>query len=252
MNTTPSQALPPPPATLVDRASLFLDFDGTLVEIESRPDGVKVEARLLRLLSALSSRLGGRVALVSGRPVEQLRSLLGSPAYAIAGSHGVELHWPDGRVVSPAIDGRHADTFMRLRRLEKAFPGVVVEHKPFGIALHFRQAPDAAEACRHEAERTARETGFVIQEGKMVVELKISGATKGVAVEAFMSEAPMKGTVPVFIGDDETDEAGFVMAAKLGGAGIVVGSRRPTAASYCLPDVGSTLEWLEAASGTGA
>jgi len=252
MKATPSLSLPPPPAGLLHKASLFLDFDGTLVEIEARPDGVKVEARLVDLLSALSSRLQGRVAIVSGRPADQVRSLFGAPAFAIAGSHGVELHWPDGRVAAPAIDERRATMFARLRPLELRFPGVIVEDKPFGVALHFRQAPHAAEHCRLEATRISEETGFTLQSGKMVIELKMSNANKGIAVQAFMAEAPMKGTTPIFIGDDETDEAGFVMAEKLGGVGIVVGSRRPTAASYCLPDVLSALQWLDNSIGSGA
>lgn len=252
MKATPSQSLPPPPADLLQGASLFLDFDGTLVEIEARPDGVKVEARLVHLLSALSSRLQGRVAIVSGRPADQIRSLLGVPAFAIAGSHGVELHWPDGRVASPAIDERRAAIFTRLRPLELKFPGVIVEDKPFGVALHFRQAPHAAEWCRHEATRLSEETGFTLQAGKMVIELKVTDANKGIAVQAFMTEAPMKGATPIFVGDDETDEAGFLMARHLGGHGVVVGIRHPTAATFGLPDVQATLEWLELASGMGS
>ncbi len=252
MKAKPSLSLPPPPAGLLQKASLFLDFDGTLVEIEARPDGVKVEARLVQLLSALSSRLQGRIAIVSGRPADQIQSLFGTPAFAIAGSHGLELHWPDGRVESPAIDERRATMFARLRPLELRFPGVIVEDKPFGVALHFRQAPHAAEPCRLEATRISKETGFTLQPGKMVIELKMSNANKGIAVQTFMAEAPMKGTTPIFIGDDETDEAGFLMARHLGGYGVVVGVRHPTAATFGLRDVRETLEWLEKTTGSGS
>ena len=139
-----------------------------------------------------------------------------------------------------------------VRQFEAQHPGVLVEVKPFGIAIHYRLAPTAADACRLFAAGIAEETGYTLQAGKMVLELKIDATDKGDAVNALMRSPPMRGTRPVFIGDDETDEAGFLMARRLGGAGILVGPLRPSAAIYRLDTVEDTLRWLETAGGVAA
>lgn len=240
--------LPSPPERLLEQASLFLDFDGTIVEIASRPDAVKVEVRLQHLMSTLSTRLKDRIAIVSGRSAGQIRDLFGQPAFAISGSHGIELHWPDGRIITPAVDGQREAILVELSALERAHPGIIVEEKPFGIALHYRLAPHMENECWRLAKHIATLTGYSLQAGKMVVELVTAGANKGNAVQAFMRQPPMAGTRPVFIGDDDTDESGFLMAAQLGGVGVLVGAPRPTAATFGLANVDQTLRWLETAS----
>jgi trehalose 6-phosphate phosphatase len=126
--------------------------------------------------------------------------------------------------------------------------GVAVEYKPFGVALHYRLAPKAEHACRSLAAQIAAETDLVVQPGKMVFELKHAAADKGLAVARLMRESSMADGKPLFIGDDATDEAGFAMVAKLGGAGVLVGAMRPTTAAYRLPGVPDTLAWLRLAS----
>ncbi len=239
--------LPPPPFDLLKQASLFLDFDGTLVELGARPDAISVEENLRELLSRLTTRLSGRLAIVSGRPASQVQALFGDVAFAIGGSHGVELHWPDGRVISPAATADIPAVLNALADLERRFPGVLVEKKPFGLALHYRLAPGAEDECIRLASRIAADEGYTLQKGKMVVELKTATGDKGAAVLAFMAESPMTGTRPFFIGDDDTDEAGFAISTRLGGAGVLVGPPRQTVASYRLPGVSETLNWLEAA-----
>lgn len=242
-------ALPAPPLELLDGASLFLDFDGTLVELAARPDGVTVEARLHDLLARLWTRLAGRLAIISGRPAAQVRRLFREPRFAIAGSHGHELHWPDGRILATANSHQRDALLTQMHELRERRPGLTVEDKPFGVALHYRAAPQAENECIQLAERLALETGYVLQTGKMVVELMLPGADKGQALRALMSEPPMADARPIFIGDDDTDEAGFLMAAQLGGFGVLVGAPRATAATYGLQDVDATLRWLEAAGG---
>lgn len=237
--------LPPPPRDLLDRASLFLDFDGTLVEIAARHDAVRVESRLHQLMLRLDDCLDGRVAIVSGRSTAEVRALFGHAAFAIGGSHGLEMHWRDGRVsrgVSPRPPKIPPE---RVSDLKQRHPGVLIEHKPYGLALHYRLAPEAKAECAHLALELAESFGLVVQPGKMVIELKPGGADKGSAVEAFMKEAPMAQGTPIFVGDDETDEAGFAMAAQLGGAGVLVGPARVTAAAFRIDSVEHTLQWLE-------
>ncbi|MFN4141753.1 MAG: trehalose-phosphatase [Aestuariivirga sp.] len=241
--------LPPPPPDLLRGGSLFLDFDGTLVDIAPRPQDVTVNSRLSRLMSSLVSRLEGRVAIVTGRPLEELRQLFKGPEFAVAGSHGAELSWMDGRIRRPTEARLDDELLAQVGSLEASHPGVIFERKPFGLALHYRLAPQAEHACRQLAQRLAEERGFIIQNGKKVIELKAVPYHKGDAVDAMMREPPMAGTFPVFVGDDETDEAAFLAARRHGGAGILVGPLRPTSANYHLADVGQTLAWLDAAGG---
>ena len=239
--------LPIPPVTLLRGASLFLDFDGTLVEIAERPDAVRVDASLQALIKALHMRLHGRLVLISGRPASEVRRLMGFYACTVVGSHGMEFKWADGR--AHAVDRpRGLDAALgAMRALAARLPGVVVEDKPLGAALHFRQVPAAEPDCVALAQDLADEHGLHLQHGKMVAEVRPAGSDKGGALGIVMAEPSFAGTRPVCMGDDLTDEPAFVSAAALGGAGILVGSNRPSAAVYGLPDVATALAWLEAA-----
>jgi len=240
-------SLAPPPLDLLHRSSLFLDFDGTLVEIAARPDAVIVEEYVHRLIGRLCEKLEGRVAVISGRSVENIRHLLGAPTLAIGGSHGLELQWPDGRS-STAVSAKTPHVLpRRLEALKERHPALLIEQKPFGVAIHYRLAPEAEHECRTLAASLAREFDLLVQPGKMVVELKSAAADKGSTVDALMAEPPMMGTRPIFVGDDETDEAGFMAAKRKGGAGILVGAARPTSAAYRVASVDEALKWLTAA-----
>lgn len=241
-----------PPHDLLTGASLMLDLDGTLVEIACRPDAIRVDERLQRLLAALVRQLADRVAIISGRSVAQVRSFFPEVSLAIAGSHGIEIIWSDGRTATATEAKPSRVVLERVRQFEAEHPGVLAEVKPFGIAIHYRLAPAAANACRLFATEIAEETGYTLQAGKMVLELKIASNDKGDAVNVLMRSPPMRGTRPVFIGDDETDEAGFRMARQLGGVGVLVGPLRPSSAIYRLDTVEDTLRWLELAGGVAA
>lgn len=240
--------LPPPPLDLLDGASLFLDFDGTLVELAPRPDAVSVSDALGALMRRLADRVAGRLAIVSGRSVEQIDALFADPGLIVGGSHGLELRWSDGRhhrpERAPSLDGIVAE----MERLQAEHPGIVIENKPYSAAIHYRQVPEAEQACIALTARLAAESGLPLQPGKMMLELRAAGADKGGAIRAFMADPTMAGTRPIFLGDDETDEHGFVAAAELGGAGILIGPARRSAALFRLDDVTEALAWLDAAS----
>jgi trehalose 6-phosphate phosphatase len=243
-----ARELPPPPASLLRNASLFLDFDGTLVTLAARPDAVAVEHRLHMLLARLGRRLDGRLAIVSGRAAGNISTLLDRPALIIAGSHGAEILRPGGAIVAPQARPLDAVAQALLHGLSARHPRVLIERKPLGLALHYRQVPEAEAECRRVAEQIGARAGLTPQPGKKVIELRIAGTDKGTALTALMREEPMRGGSPVFIGDDETDEAGFRAAAALGGAGVLVGDTRATAAVFRLTDVDGTLAWLESAA----
>ena len=240
--------LPPPPplAQLLDRgpAALFLDFDGTLVEIAPRPGDIHVPEGLLDRLHALRDRLEGRLALVSGRALDDLTGHLGEPAICRAGSHGASRFLADGTRLGDEPRGLSEASVDELRAFAEAH-GLFYETKTHGGALHFRGAPEKREATLAFAEEFAASRELCVTSGKGVAELVRPGATKAAAVSAFMEVAPFAGAVPVFIGDDVTDEDGFAGAGEHGGFGIAVGERPSRQARYGLDSVAAVHHWLE-------
>lgn len=237
--------LPQPPAALFEGASLFMDFDGTLVEIVDRPDAVSVDEPLRDLLAALSSAFEGRVAIVSGRSLNQIDELLGliAKTLALSGSHGIE-HRCHGVTTRPVRPRTLDAAINALCAFVAPRPGTIVETKSYSVALHYRQAPSLEASAREIATRLADELDLRLELGKMVVELRVAGGDKGVAVRRLMARPPMAGSRPLFIGDDLTDEKGFEAVRALGGAGILVGEGRASAAEFGLPDVASVRAWL--------
>ncbi len=240
--------LPPPPPELLDGAALFLDFDGTLVELAQTPDAIRVPGDLPDLLHALAARLGGRLAIVSGRSLGDLDRHVACDGIAMSGSHGLELRLADGRVRALASNGELEGARARIRRFAADVEGLLVEEKPASIALHYRLAPERGGEVLRLMDALAAETGLVVQLGKMVAELRPPGGDKGDAVETLMREPGFAGARPLFMGDDLTDEHAFAAAAAMGGAGILVGEARETAARYRLESVAAVAAWLKAAA----
>jgi trehalose 6-phosphate phosphatase len=238
--------LPPPPIALPPRAALFLDLDGTLAPIMPRPEEVGPDARRAALLDDLSRALDGRLAVVSGRALEDLDRILEGRVGAVAAVHGLVRRGVQGVDRSqPHPDLDHARDV--LRDLARSDRGLLFEDKGLSVALHYRNVPTAADAVVEAVERLARSSDLVLQLGDMVAELRTPGQDKGKAVAAFLREAPFVGAVPVFVGDDLTDEDGFAAAARLGGYGVLTGPERPTQATYRLNDFNAVLAWLSAA-----
>lgn len=251
LSTLLDGALPAPPAPRLVEIALFADLDGTLAPMESTPDAVKPDLSRRRLLDALARALGGRLAVVSGRALGDLDRVLEGRVVAVAAVHGLVRRTAGARVVTAGDSRRIGEALEAFRALARADHGLLVEDKKIAAALHYRRAPAAEEACRDLARRLGARLGLIVQEGDMVVELRAPGPDKGGAVIAFMSEAPFAGSLPVFIGDDLTDESGFEAARALGGYGVVVGGRRPTAALFALPDVTAAQIWLQRALDAG-
>lgn len=203
--------------------ALFLDFDGTLVDLAARPDAVAVAPGLIDALATLHQRLDGRLAIVSGRPLAQIDAMLAPLVLPAAGVHGMERRGADGALhaaPAPALAG------VRARALELAarHPGVWLEEKYGALALHYRQAPLLAHLCKATMAQAVRECpGVLMMEGKMIVEVKAAGVSKGTAIRDFLDEAPFAGHRALFVGDDTTDEAGFAYVQEIGGIGLKVG-----------------------------
>ena len=241
--------LPPPPPDLLDGAALFLDFDGTLVELADTPDEISIPAALEPTLERLKRKLNGRLAIVSGRSLADLQHHLPLHGIAFSGSHGLELQLADGTRLPLSIPLGLDDMCDAVEDFaSKTSGGLLVERKPAGVALHYRLAPAEAERAQSFMAALASKTGYALQSGAMVAELRAHGATKGDALKAFMTEPAFAAARPVFVGDDLTDEHGFAEAAALGGAGVLVGPPRATAALYRLESVEAVAAWLRVAA----
>ena len=210
-----------------------------------RPDQVGPDARRAALLDDLSLALDGRLAVVSGRALEDLDRILEGRVNAVAAVHGLVRRGARGvDRVQPHADLDHARVV--LRDLARSDKGLLFEDKGLSVALHYRNVPSAADAVIEAVERLAQSSDLVLQLGDMVAELRTPGQDKGKSVSAFLREAPFDGATPVFVGDDLTDEDGFAAAERLGGYGVLVGPLRPTQATYRLNDFGAVLDWLDA------
>jgi trehalose 6-phosphate phosphatase len=235
----------PAPKPVQRNQALFLDFDGTLVEIAAAPDLVEVAPELSKLLCALFDRLDGALALVSGRPLDELDRLLVPFTGAIAGQHGLERRRSDGQVLGCAVP----PALVRIRPVLAGFAerhtGVRFEDKGCSLALHYRQAPSLGAACSGLVRRAALASSGALKavDGKMVIELLAQPSGKGRAIAAFLEEPPFRGRMPVFVGDDSGDEDGFAVVDRLGGCTVHVGSGA-TAARHRLVDVAGVLAWL--------
>lgn len=238
--------MPPPPLLNLASDALFLDLDGTLTPIRERPDDVMVEPAMLGLMHRLGERLGGRLAVISGRSIEDLKRLLPGMSLCLAGIHGLERCRADADVVRIVPTEGLERARVSLLALADRMPGLLLEDKGLGLALHYRQVPQLESAVRAAALAIAKENGLVAQTGKMVIEVRGGGADKGAALAEFMAEPPFIGSRPLFVGDDDTDEAGFAIAKSMGGHGILVGPPRRTVASFGLADVAAVDMWLAA------
>ncbi|MFT3717462.1 trehalose-phosphatase [Pseudorhodoferax sp.] len=215
--------LPLAPLLDADRSALFLDFDGTLVELAPEPDAIVIPDTLVPLLAALRTRLGGALAVVSGRAVGAIDTFLHPLDLPVAGVHGSERRAADGSLVllpAPSLDAVERAAADLLRR----HPALALEPKRGALALHYRQAPQLEALCGEVMQAAvAASPGVSLLHGKMVFEAKSALADKGMAIGAFLGEPPFAGRTPVFLGDDTTDEPGFAAAQQHGGTGIKVG-----------------------------
>jgi len=231
------------PPDLDSRCALFLDFDGTLVDIAPTPDAVVVPPGLTDALGRLSRWLDGAIALISGRPISQLDRWLAPLALPAAGVHGAERRRADGVVERRALPELDAVAHVA-QALAMAHPGLLVERKTCAVALHYRGAPQCEALCRAAMQDVAaRQPALHLMNGKMVIEVLPRGVSKGHAVEQFMGEAPFEGRRPVFVGDDVTDEAGFEAVQRAGGVAVRVG-RGPSVAAHGLASPQAVLRWL--------
>lgn len=245
MQTTQKKPLAALPSLTADSA-LFLDFDGTLVELAAQPEAVVIPASLAGTLADLYVHLGGALALVSGRRLIDLDTFLAPLQLPCAVEHGAQRRSAEGLVISaPSADMRHA--LLAAEGLLAEHPALKLEQKNLALSLHYRQAPELEALCLRVMQTALqRSSGLELIQGKCVIDLKPKGVSKGTAIAAFMAEAPFSGRTPIFAGDDVTDESGFAQVQHMGGHAVKVGDG-PTIARHRCADVQLLSAWLESA-----
>ena len=244
---TTSTHIPPLP----DTAALFLDFDGTLAPIAPRPQDVRVPDWVVPTLRALLDRLHGALAIVSGRPLAQLDAFLHPLSLAAAGEHGAVMRGASGRIEHWRADPPPG-VLACAGALATRHPGLILETKASGVALHFRARPELESTCRNALATALAQVPADAQRwewlhGHCVAELKQRAVSKGLAVQRLLAQPPFFGREPVFVGDDVTDEDGMRAAQDAGGFGVRIGPGA-TQARYRLADTAAVATWLRAAS----
>jgi trehalose 6-phosphate phosphatase len=227
--------------------ALFLDVDGTLLEIAATPDSVKVPAALRNTLQLAAAREEGALALISGRCIGELDRLFAPYVFPASGQHGLERRDAQGRFMKPKIDTTLlAQARRELVDFQRDHTGLLIEDKGTALAMHYRLAPRLEPIVRAKMEALAKplEGTYSLRYGKCVVELTPSGYSKRAAIEAFMAEEPFSGRAPVFVGDDVTDEEGFEAVNALGGYSVRVGLPAQTQARYTVSTVSTVIAWL--------
>jgi trehalose 6-phosphate phosphatase len=239
----------PPPPSLDRHYAVFLDVDGTLLDIAARPELVRVPNELPALIARVAEERQGALALISGRPLAELDWLFRPWQGAAAGLHGVERRRANG-VLDGDLDSVTAEALDRIRPLLAALARsdgrLIFEDKGGTVALHYRAAPERESEIRASSEALlcAAAAQLRLIAGKMVVEFQPLHVNKGRAIAAFLGELPFLGRLPVFVGDDTTDEDGFAEIRRRGGIGVRVGPPRETSATHGLPSVAAVLDWL--------
>ena len=225
---------------------LFLDVDGTLIELTDSPLETFADLELKTLLGHVAERLGGALALISGRSIDYLDALFSPLRLPAAGLHGVERRKASGIMHGASfVDTQLTEARAAVNALVQAQPGTSVEDKGRTLAVHFRMAPQCEAAVRQALIDIAKPLGsnYHIQEGSMVLEIKPRGFSKAAAIKAFMQEPPFSGRQPVFVGDDLTDQDGFKIVEDQGGVSIAVGDR--VKGQFRFDTVSAVRHWLQ-------
>lgn len=240
--------LPAPPnrlSRLTDYA-FFFDLDGTLAPIAPTPDAARIPEDTIRLLERLKTATEGTVAIISGRPADQIDQLTRPLQLPLSGLHGAQWRGTNGKLHQADVHPERLRLLREeLRTIAAQHPGTFVEDKGLSLAIHYRQAPEHETPIIQQTAQLAPrwQDCFELQPGKMVIEFKPRGANKGEALKRFLQHHPFLGKTPIMIGDDATDEPAFIAANQQHGMSIRIGPG-PTQALFRLGSPRALVRWL--------
>ena len=236
---------PRPPALDPQRHALYLDFDGTLVDFAPSPDAIVLRTGTVALLERASGKLGGALAIVSGRRLDDIDRHLAPLSLAASGVHGQEIrHAPGAARIDVSPPAALAEARSRLNAAIPPGDPLTLEDKGGALVLHFRQHPDQRERAKALAHDAAAELDALhVVAGHGIFEVLERGVTKARAIELLAAHPPFAGRLPVYLGDDTTDEDAIRAAQEMGGFGVKIGAGE-TAAIYRLPDIDAVHAWL--------
>lgn len=211
----------------LEECALLLDVDGTLLELAPTPSEVVVPPDLRTTMNGLLQRTSGALALVSGRSIRDLDTIFAPAQFPAVGGHGAEMRLaPGGLAVPSKIQPIDPDLKRRFAAIAELHQGILLEDKGYSLALHFRKAPQMERAI-YDAVSVIRadlpEAPLEVLPGKAVCEIKPAGFNKASGVIELMKLPPFRGRVPVFLGDDVTDETVFAIMPDLQGHAFSVG-----------------------------
>lgn len=227
------------------RAAIFLDFDGTLVEFAEHPELVRLAPEVRRDIGLIAELVHGALAIITGRDIGKIDEFLSPLVLPVAGVHGLTRRSADGAVHRFPIDQTAIEILMdRLQTFAGGTPQLLLERKQGSVALHYRKSPELEASCVKAVDGAVSDlAGIHVLRGKMVIEAKVDFGDKGSAVGDFMAEKPFAGRIPVFAGDDVTDEDAFRTVNESHGISIKVG-RGTTSAHYRVESINAFHKWL--------
>ncbi len=228
---------------------MFLDIDGTLIDLAATPDSVKVDSDVVTLLPELARSLRGALALITGRTLDDADRLFPGLMLPASGQHGLVRRRADGKVHLHPVPMEIRALRSELESFAERHPGLLLEDKGTTLAIHYRAAPRLASHVHRVVRARVATTGGTavrLQPGKAMLDIGPRGRTKGTAIQEYMNEPPFFGRIPIFVGDDRSDEHGFAAVCAMGGWCVKVGPG-PTIAPYRLRDVSAVRQWLSAA-----
>ena len=227
-----------------NKLAIFLDIDGTLIPYANHPNNIIVPKNLKYLLYNLRNKLNGALALISGRMVQDIQNIINPLKLSVSGIHGLEYTNNHGQYLRNNIEPIPLDIYKRLYTFSKNYPGSMIEKKNISVALHYRNAPGIEKKATSVINRIISGSDLKLLKGNKVLELVPKNSNKGKAINFFMNKQPFLNKIPVFIGDDVTDEYGFKSVNNLGGYSIKVGYQSNTLANFFIKDTTSVLKFL--------
>jgi trehalose 6-phosphate phosphatase len=234
--------------------ALFLDVDGTLLDVALTPSTVHVPANLPQLLNVIAERLQGALAIVTGRPLDEVDRLLHPAKFVAAGVHGGQMRFCDKGKIETLTPKFDASLTADIKKIAEDLPGIVYEDKGSGVALHYRLAPELQSSLLMSLEALVRKypDQFSICEGRKVVEILPIGFSKGRALQKLALLREFENRIPVMVGDDIADVGAFRTAEDLGGYGLKVAGENFSEAESSFQGPAEVLDWLQKLAGPGA